>query len=411
MFVYSDREAKSCKLTIDQTVAKPSEPSFPIESATSPRVFKPKKEKSKARRSPYPASSQSAEYSYEPAPETKYPEKYDYTSEMGTFHPGYQGYAIPEGMERYYHPAYMHSSVGFYDSACLYPTYQGRVQCKEEIMDVYHTRAESGYMAYPADQTRLMTFDKPDPTKEQMYIYGSAGYADANRTVGAESSLVRDRLYETRPTLLDRSKFEGSQKIIPRCRSVHGPYSNRSDSSHSDVDVVSHEEQNQRRRASHSEDMSSPYMSEVSTHESRASNIVSQTSLERRQSKSDCMKSLGYHQQMNEASVIMRRQPSQDFTNELMKTSPKSEATYTNLDSTHRLTHDVIDLRVTTQKSLDIDQQYTCAKTLCGYSYNPHEYPGQPNLPQRYGSIPAAGYTSVIVDPTQQYQVANGYVH
>lgn len=190
------------------------------------------------------------------------------------------------------------------------------------------------------------------------------------------------------------------------------PYSNRSESSVSDVDVVN-EETEKRNTTSKFDTLydSSRVKEENFGSPKKSVDVHARTSPQR---------------ETGQQSVIMRRS---DYCSESDKTDIRHPSTDTNQNnqeaskcsgtanscylSDNSTCNKFAEIRAINDKSLNTQEIYSqCIRAACAYdSYGSSFDQSAPaGSPRQYPMVPQAGYTSVIVD-AQQYNLTNGFVH
>ncbi len=208
------------------------------------------------------------------------------------------------------------------------------------------------------------------------------------------------------------------------------PFSNRSESSASDVDVT--EEYEKRQHAAHHAVLSHrnhDRCSATAVATSYTDNLLeaariaedkrykencrettqSTVSLSNGDSKEQQQQQQQQHPQQQ--SVIMRRQSSTSTALQQDLTSRSHDQVTTPLS---KLTSDSTDPAPPRSKSLMDSGRMNLASPYshCNYdAYKQNSYHSSLQSARAYPMMPQAGYTSVIVDATQQYPFANGYAH
>lgn len=405
------------------------------------RVSKVRNNRSKARRSPYPNMGESSEFVNNEFSERPL----DYTPDVSvpTAVQGYQGVMYShEGMDRYstlYPSPYTHPGMSMYrDAACVYPYqppqryYNDRSPFRGTYDDLYYpTRENPAYSGYVASRSTLESakLSQSDSSREsyrqsEISHNASGGSQFDFRTSGKCSrSSSRDASYNTP-------------------HNYSAPYSNRSESSASEVDVVN--EEYDKRHPQRNDRQNAKFDSLIEA----TQQLVKEESY-----KPGTDQSNGHLQRdSSQQSVIIRRQSNTSYQNDHgrssnsasdyapsafikspsvvsgtpLHTEPKSNNTAatessqsislsTVQSSNASATQKLIEMRTLQEKSISAaqDAYTTCLKSACGYDAFGQPTPYQPAAAQTqrpYPVIPQAGYTSVIVD-AQQYHMANGYVH
>ena len=116
-----------------------------------------------------------------------------------------------------------------------------------------------------------------------------------------------------------------------------------------------------------------------------------------------------HHQhQQQQQSVIMRRQSNSTLTDLTSRTNDQSLVSA----KLHGSPNNVDDSR--SKSLMDSSRMNSIASSYnhCNYdAYKQSSYHTSLQASRTYPMMPQAGYTSVIVDATQQYHLANGYAH
>ena len=464
-FVYSsDVQAKDLQLQVEQTLSKDETAYTAMRETTRPS--KPRTNRTKNRRSPYPHISHT-EYNSS-TPSTDYLEKtpaaatasYDYSSDISlALQSGYSGLMYPsaqESMERY---------GALYSSAYAHPGIYGTDRTAAMSMYPYGT-STSGYFDDRSYRSSSYDESKYFSCRDTNSLY--PGYVTTGtqshdlRTVSAES---RDsyRHSDSSGTAVNGSSSSqceysqhtpGGSTGTAHCRSSsstreatygvpsHHPSSYSSlytrPESASDNDITSEEFDKRRSgrqsgstydtlvdatRLSHDEAKSSFKSScrESSSHATTTTSGQSGTTSTPNGDVSSIQQ-----------SVIMRRHSNTTTeappsSNGLTDISDNTTSSHQELKQTTGSTTSLsslepavggLDSRTKSLTAMDNSSLYAAtANSHCTYdtssagAYGKHGYPGSALQGGRpYPLVPQAGYTSVIVD-TQQYHMANGYVH
>ncbi|XP_064629736.1 single-minded homolog 2-like isoform X2 [Lineus longissimus] len=430
-YVLSEVEAKDLQLQIEQTMTKEESPFTSNQDRS--RLGKVRQSRNKAgRRSPY--TQVTAEYSPE------YSERnYDSTPEVPVpVHPAAAGvmYSHPhEGIERYaglYHPAYSHhpSIAGVYsENSCLYPyPAHQRFGGMEERTTGYkpaHTYDERYYLGRDASPYPglLAVQAQGDPSR---YPQTATAYVDSYRNPDTGQSPVT------------KTNFDCAHGAnIARCTSCNNN-NNTTDTGKVHQSYHSYPEKTLQRDAAIEYDK----RTDVHIQRDRTSNTKFDSLVEATQrlvkeetsgdrSKSQIMNNTVNNTHVREGmtrSVIMRRQGANC-------SQPNSQTDTRPREPNYNTQNCMKSPQVTPEpngndKIMPEEKDKSCAQRLMeytrtgteGYSscvknaYNYMAYgdsvPYSNNLhaQKAYPLVPQAGYTSVIVD-TQQYHLANGYVH
>lgn len=220
------------------------------------------------------------------------------------------------------------------------------------------------------------------------------------------------------------------------------PFSNRSESSVSDVELGS--EDSEKRLSLQSDAKPSHIESLLESNLQSIKDDVYKSPNRINGQLSSMSPGKDSKQQQQQQSVIMRRPSRSDYQSEtrtdndcsqsnllkspssaLHRSSNMELSKQSDIDSVHdqRLptehvqnldTTKLLDIQRIHEKNFNTQDIYTqCIRAACAYdSYNHPSYSptNQIQSQRQYPIMPQAGYTSVIVD-TQQYHLANGYVH
>lgn len=380
-------------------------------------------------------------------------------------HPGFYSDSATMGMYSSYHRAYFDERSAY--GATTRGAYEDRYYSKDS------TGVYPGYMTPGGSQSQaaaaLVAQDSPRDSRETYRATASDSTSGNNTGSGSTTttgntqydcslqnsqcsrSSSRDTNYNTQAS--HSSSTPGgagapgqSTQTAPSTGSVYPtPYSNRSESSASDVDVT--EEYEKRHggagaRGSLSALTHRGHPPDRSTSAGGGGNSAAYADslleaarvAEDKRYKENCRDSLqqtnpssltnGNHhhhheskdsQQQQQQSVIMRRQSHSTSTSQSNSTltdltSRSNDQTLTSKlaamdDSASRTSKALVDNSGSRMNSL------ASAYSHCNYdAYKQSSYHGL-QASRTYPMVPQAGYTSVIVDATQQYHLANGYAH
>ena len=452
-------EAKDYQIQLEQTLSKDLSP-YSQMADRSRSGGKTRPSRTKSRRSPYPQLTDNQEFANDYSERTTYDCVPDVTVPL-------QGYGMVyphEGIDRYsalYSAPYAHSGVSVYRdaAACVYP-YQAHQRYLDDRNPYrgyeeryYPARDPSEYPGIMASQTALQTASRLAPNESSRESCQSASQPYDYRSPGQCSrSSSRD------------ASFNASH--------YNAPYSNRSESSASEVDVGSEEYDKRHPNAqSHRTDRQNAKYDSIMDANNQLSkeeayktkdqpNGPLQTIYKAQDQSNGPLQTLSPAQREPvpvQQSVIIRRQPNHSFSSSDSRstavsstgeyssgfiktaqstpatvhsdtkktTSTRSESSQSNLANStntavapHAASGDkLINMRLLQEKSLHAAQDYTqqCLKAAAACSYDTYApasvYQTAALQAQRqYPVMPQAGYTSVIVEP-QQYHMANGYVH
>lgn len=428
--IFSEAEARNLQIQLEQTLTK--EPSPYTALPERPRIGKIRTTKSKSRQSPYPHISENPEYSNESQERTL-----EYVPELTLPIHNFQNIVYPtahscENFDRYtglYPSSYTHSGTTnmYRDQNCLYAyqpnqRYYGSRSPYRSSDDRYLScRDSDSYGNFASDQTEIDSPSENHKTEEQ-----------------TEELRLPTQQYEYRPGgQCSRSSSRDESYGTPH--SYHGPYSNRSESPDSEVDVgnVDSDKQHSNMHSHPSSKLESLIeatqllvkeegfkSSEITNGQLRSSApmrtpihhsvIMCRSSNERYHRETNDLP-----QNCNRSGYVSSPPPplsgacQEDGSKEDQEDPERSHADILNIpslpdtDSNQKRS----DLKSLNEKAFNSYAQ--CFKAACGYdTYTQSNiYHTNTLQPQRqYPIMPQAGYTSVIVD-TQQYHVANGYVH
>ena len=431
------------------------------------RTSKSKSNKNKAsRRSPYPHIAVNPEYNAAAASDfTERP--YEYGPEVPVHMQGYPGVMYShahEGMDaRYsalYHSAYSHPSV-YGDSSCVYPlpAHQRYLEDRNPYRGSYDTekyyptpgREHTPYPGYLSSQSpqettsstsrastttadRDSSYRHGDTTRGTGATSGGASYDCLHSGSSCSRSSSRDPPYPTQHTQTHST--------------YTAPFSNRSESSASEVDVVNEEYEKRhsagiqlhgrtdRQNTGTKFDSLVEATKRLVKEEAFKNTTTSQDLVAKNPLQTSGTLAAATSKDSIPQSVIMRRQstnysnsdstpnyhsptrlkPPADSTQKQLSnsanngTSQSPSAAYCASQTSAGTTAEkILDMRTSSQAVA----YSSCVKNTCGYdTYNPTAayHPASLQSQSRYPVMPQAGYTSVIVD-AQQYHLANGYVH
>ena len=452
-------------MSIEQTVNKEDSPYAAIQERTRPA--KSKSSRAKSRRSPYPHITHT-DYS---SPEYHGTERtYDYNSDVAAVPPiqGYSGVVYPhphDGVSAYYPSSYTHTGMYTDSTMSMYP-YPAHQRYMDErniyrghYEDKYYPNRDAAYSAYTATTTtssadtgsRLGQIESRDAyarqTETTARVAGSNQY-DCVHSGGGQCSRSssRDANYSSATTA--NSQYPTS-------------YSNpRSESSASEVDVVTDDSHYDKRQSATSSGVH--IHSKDRGHGSKFDSLIEATqrlvkeenykpsSANSQQQQQQHSPAINTHKEAMPQSVIMRRQSSSKYQTTDVRTnstdlnyrspsnhlkSPQQTSSTSDHKSSNGTPDDIqsnstcsvahTNGDVISYKNMDLrtdkcgsnsnaHNSYTsCVKNVCSYdAYNQVVSPYTNSLQgqRSYSMMPQAGYTSVIVD-AQQYHMANGYVH
>lgn len=370
IFFSSEVEARGLQIQLEQTVQKELSP-FSTMSGRSPG--KARSAKSKHRRSPYSQSTSNQEFpaEYELVPPEMSSNEYcqiiqpnpHYEDPMGKFEPLY-GPAYP-GV---FHPDYF-PHLPYHPSG--QPFVDDRVPCKVE--------------------------------SEKYFPYKNMDHLSSCMKSSSPKLTHLDSSTEGRTNVSPRFEFRSTgpcSRSSSRDAVTGYPYSNHSESSTSEIDV-GNEDIEKRPVAPNFPPNIDTGQNKIKEEQSPKAFPVSDNHSQSR----------GIQQ-----SVIMRHRPNiePDVISDSQKTLPHNQQEQ-NFRSPHFNGGDTgMDFHGIQDRNFNAQDIYThCLRASCAYnSYNnPTEYGQTPiPTPKHYSPVPQPGYASVIVD-TQQYHLANGYVH
>ncbi|XP_064617712.1 single-minded homolog 2-like isoform X2 [Liolophura sinensis] len=467
-YVLSDVQAKDLQIQLEQTMSKDASPYSSLQERSRPT--KVRSSRSKSRRSPYPSVP-------EPTPEYPTQEYTDLVPEVTVpTMSGYQNMMYQhshEGMDRYsaafYSSPYAtHPSMTMYrdSAACVYP-----YQAHQRLMDERPTYRGYEERYYPArDPANFPGFISSQSTT------GTAAPSDASRLTHSDSSASREGY--TRPSESSRTPTGGQgqqqqqfdYRTSGQCSrsssrdpsynsSSHNyaaPYSNRSESSASEVDVVN-EEYDKRHSGANppsragdrqggakfeslidatqqlvkdetykpSQDSATAVTeggSGLTSSQTRDSSTAQQSVIMRRQSvqypqnaTTDSRtnnNTADYHGSSYLKSQSASLHPELSKSTAAASDTNHNSSLVTGATAIASATQKLLDMRALQEKTYSAAQDaYTnCVKAYDAYGQpNPYQTAALPNQ-RHYPVMPQAGYTSVIVD-AQQYHMANGFVH
>ena len=463
------------QLQLDQIVVKEESPYTLKETG---RSGKSKSSKSKARRSPYPtvtAPEYTSEYA---ASASERPTPYDYSGSsevalqhMQSSYPSIMyphGTAGQEGMERYgafYPSAYSHpgfysdSTVGMYSSyhryfndTNAYASTRGSYEDRYYPKDTHSgTGTYPGYVTTSSQAAAIAAQESPRTGQsESRDSYrgtgtGSTGSATGGDTTGSTAGNSTTATGPTGNTQQYDCSIQNSQCSRSSSRDTNynqtshskgppvypTPYSNRSESSASEVDVTEEYEKRHGHSLSHrnhhdrisATTVSSSYndslMEAVRVAEDkkykencRETSQTNSNPLTNGDSKDSVVTAAGHnnsnHQQQQQQSVIMRRQSNSTLTDLTSRTNDQTLLS----SKLHTTTNALDDSR--SKSLMDTTRMNSLASSYshCNYdAYKQSSYHTSLQTSRTYPMMPQPGYTSVIVDATQQYHLANGYAH
>lgn len=385
LFHFSEVEAKSLQIQIEQTMNK----DVMALDAMQSRQTKVRTPKSRSRRSsPYPHIAENPDY-----PGITHGDRIEYTPDLHS-----QEYANPlqlqgcDNFDKYggvYGPQF---NMNYISDMIPYQNFQ---RLQEEKMQyklgdqnkLHHYGYQNGYhfSINDVNSTRLSHFVDNTNTPS------TSPHFDYRNLNACSRSSSRDTTYGA---------------IGYNC-----PYSNRSESSASDVDVVN-EETEKRNPATKYDALydASRVKEENFGSPQKSLDIHSRTSPQR---------------ETTQQSVIMRRS---DYCSDSDKTD-RQHSTDTNQNNQepskcsgtanscylndNTACNKFAEIRAINDKSLNTQEIYSqCIRAACAYdSYgSSFDQSAAANSPRPYPMVAQAGYTSVIVD-AQQYNLTNGFVH
>lgn len=374
-YVLSDVEARGLQIQLEQTVQKDLSP-FSTLSGRSPG--KSRSTKSKHRRSPYSQSTSNQEFptEYEMVPEMSSSDfcqiiqpNTHYEDPMRKFEPLY-GPAYPGVFHPDYFPHFpYHSSTQSFADESL--------QCKVE--------------------------------SEKFYPYKNMDHLSSCMKSSSPKLTHIDASTEGKTNVSPRFEYRsaGSCSRSSSREAVSGyPYSNQSESSTSEIDVGNEDIE---KRSSFQQN-----------HDTGQNQIKEEQSPKAFPATDNHTQSRGVQQ-----SVIMRHRPNieADVIQDSQQKPIHSQVKFPNpeLGPEHHFRSPLfnennigMDVHTIQDRNINAQDIYSqCIRASCAYnSYNsPTEYCQNPIPTQKhFPPVPQPGYASVIVD-TQQYHLANGYVH
>ena len=394
MTFFSKKEAHHLQLQIDQITSKDI-PAFGLQDRLRPG--KARTPKSKARRSPYPHIAENPEYVGD------YQDK-DFDGDLDIVSPlqGFQGIGLPTPIM-----AHGNDSIDRFGTVCS--PYQAQPSDYKDFKDC----------AYP--YLAPSHFDTGQFRQENRYSLRDPQYYALSS--GGENPKLNETLQLT-PVTRDFhpngqcSRSSSRDPSFGTPLSHHGPFSNRSESSVSDVDVVDEYECRTMKKESKQSDTSTEHNKDAISSEQIQSGSNSQTE--------------------NTHSVIMRMSANHlfsssspryscDFSQSKLSKSPCASQTeitkipfnsqngssylYDNnpLDSSNKF----LEIKPIPGKGLSCNDDALLQCLQNGYQYGSFNQGNNgfssSGLQNKYPVIPQAGYTSVIVD-AQQY-MSNNFVH
>lgn len=432
MLHFREVEAKDYQLQIDQTLSKTDSQ---FSNTNERKSGKHKSSKKQPRRSPYqpPALSHTdTTVSSQTAAEihrTSYPE-------VPLTMPSYPAAAMvyPQDNERYstwYHSQYMGQTPYANNS---FPYTYSASQPYGSSYDGRHLQgghnSYGDYLTPQAQTGGAYKYDSRTPVSEAR--------ADARTPVSPRYDCMQMQQQSSRASSCEAPAYNNTN--------AHGYpmlYSNRSESSTSEVDVMNEDFDRQKRGDRRS---GSKFDSLVEATQQLVKDEVLKLGSHGNVEKSRRSSS---RRENGQPSVIMRcpGQSEQNYTNNVRGTHDQGTDAYspclkgspgehgdqtlhtlppsTRDVSSHLLaktvgyegatrgsepgSHFLTTIRTLNSKDPTANMYTNCLKSACGYdTYNPYSTPIQG--PRPYSVMHQTGYTSVIVD-TQQYQMTNGYVH
>ncbi|XP_050390740.1 single-minded homolog 1 isoform X2 [Patella vulgata] len=442
-YVLSDVQAKDLQIQLEQTLSSKEVSPFSSMHDRTKSNGKVRQPRNKNRRSPYPQMPETTEYT---APE--YPERtLEYPADVSVPMQGYPSMMYPhtaEGIDRYsalYAAApYAHAGMSMYRdaaaAACVYP-YQTAHQRYLDERNAYRSYEEryypardpANYPGYIPSQTALQTRLNHNESSRESSQSAGQQYGDFRSTGQCSRSSSRDPSYNT-------SHYQA-------------PYSNRSESSASEVDVGS--EEYEKRHPSGQSHRSDRQNSKYESILEGAPQLIKDEGYKSQDQSNGPLQTLSPPRESVPQSVIIRRHSnhtyssnearnnngSSDYTNsaflkstssasasltsDVRKSTNSTESNQSNIlsatsGSETSAGDKLLNMRLLHEKSLNSSQDYTqCLKAAaaCGYDNYGQNGMYQTTALQNqrtYPVMPQAGYTSVIVEP-QQYHMANGFVH
>ncbi len=456
----SDVQAKELQLQVEQIAIK-EEPPYSMKESS--RSGKTKSSKNKARRSPYPtvaAPEYSSSSEYSTAATATSPERqvsapaYDYSSEMALqMQSSYPGIMYPhgttsqEGMERYgafYSSAYSHpglysdSAVGMYSSYHRYFDDRNMAAAsytRGHYEDKYYPSRDSSSGTYPGYVTSSQAAqESPRTGSDSRESYrgpatsstghsGDTATGTPGLTPGTSSTPQQygDCAIQTsqcsRSSSRDTNYNQTSHSQGAGGPSYTTPYSNRSESSPSEVDVT--EATDYEKRHGHAMPHRNERISSNNTNSSYTDSLMEAARVaEEKRYKENCRESTSTtnhntltngdsKDSVQQQSVIMRRQSNSSSTLTDL-TSRTNDQTLSKLSSA--LVEDTRTKSLMDSTRMNTLGSYNHCTYDASLGYKQSSYHTGYGGSRSYPMVPQAGYTSVIVD-AQQYHLANGYAH
>ncbi|KAJ8314480.1 hypothetical protein KUTeg_006630 [Tegillarca granosa] len=419
-YVLSDVEAKSLQLQYEQTITKETSTFNGVQGRSGGKI---RCSKVKQRRSPYPHIAENPEYTGDV--NDRVPIDFMPELSLQDFQQPMHAHASQDTLDKYnalypqtYHPGFF-ADIFQYQAQQRY--FEEHLQQKSVVEDKYYsTRNSESYPRFLNSQghinsPRLTHLDTPDnrDTVSPQFDYRTANAC--SRSSSREASF-------------------GTPHGFP-C-----PFSNRSESSVSDVELGS--EDSEKRLSLQSDAKPSHIESLLESNLQSIKDDVYKSPNRINGQLSSMSPGKDSKQQQQQQSVIMRRPSRSDYQSEtrtdndcsqsnllkspssaLHRSSNMELSKQSDIDSVHdqRLptehvqnldTTKLLDIQRIHEKNFNTQDIYTqCIRAACAYdSYNHPSYSptNQIQSQRQYPIMPQAGYTSVIVD-TQQYHLANGY--
>ncbi|CAG2225176.1 SIM [Mytilus edulis] len=386
-YVLSDVEAKSLQIQIEQTINKDI---LPIDALQN-RQSKMRTPKSRSRRSsPYPHIAENPDYSGLPTSD-----RIEYVPDISS-----QEYVNSiqtcENFDKYsgiYGPQF---NINFISEMLPYQN--------------YHRLADEKFQYKLSDPNKLHHFGYQNGYQLSINDVSSPRLTHYGESTDTPSTSPHFDYRNLNPC----SRSSSRETSFGTAQGYNCPYSNRSESSVSDVDVVN--EETDKRNSNHQNKYDNIYDSPRVKEETFGS---PKKSLEVQNRTSP-------HRDTVQQSVIMRRS---DYCVESEKTDitpPTGDLNQNNQDASKcsgsnsscyindpSSCNKYAEIRAINDKALNTQDIYShCLRAACAYdSYNSnYEQSSIASSPRQYPMVPQAGYTSVIVD-AQQYNITNGFVH
>ncbi|XP_067675420.1 single-minded homolog 2-like [Haliotis asinina] len=441
-YVLSDVVAKDWQIQLEQTLSTKEVSPYSAITDRSRSKVRPSR---KSRRSPYPQVTETQDFS------SDYPERtFDFAPDASVPVQNYPGvmYQHPhEGVDRYsalYTAPYAHPSMTVYrDAACVYP-YQTHQRYIDE-RNPYRGYEERYYPARdPANYPGYLS-STPSSMPTMSRLTHNESSRDSSQSTGQQTtqSQSQSQQFDYRsPGHGSRSSSRDATFNQPAAHYT-APYSNRSESSASEVDVGS-EEYEKRHSSSQSHRTDRPNSSKFDTLMDTTNQIVKEESYKPQDQSNGPLQTLSPPQRESvQQSVIIRRSSNQPYSSGEVRTNANSSDTYNNTSykshtsgtgamqskrstsgaestqsnllnsssTTDSPSGDkLLNMRLLQDKSITAPDYTHCLKAAA-CSYDNYTQASMYQSAQRpYPVVPQAGYTSVIVEP-QQYHMANGYVH